>query len=343
MPGMASKTHSVTVIAAVALAVNRFVAHGGGYATSSNDVLGVSEIAAPEGRACSCVTHYSWPVVAAETIAAGDWIKPAGDGTGRAAVGSATDACGRAIGAANAGQLVDVRLMLQFGVRGDTGTGPEGPAGPAGASGQSLARAPSGGLLFALKTDSNPSVSPTAQVVAGVYPGMIVESLYCMAAGSGALTLHDSSNGALNAAERVFRIAAPAANTLYPLPTPHQVRSLLMGGQSTMGSWWVVARPAGDGDVPRYNNSFVVGVDAAGIVSPGPVYLDSIEVVAAGSANSLVLYEGTDTTFRQIHSIAFGSLAALSPIRLGVGPVRLNGLRAAVPTGGQFNFRLFPI
>ena len=208
---------------------------------------------------------------------------------------------------------------------------------------QSLGRAPTGGMLFALKTDSNPSVSPTAQVVAGVYPGMIVESLYCMAAGSGALTLHDSSNGALNAAERVFRIAAPAANMLYPLPTPHQVRSLLMGGQSTMGSFWVVARPAGDGDVPRYNNSFVVGVDAAGIVSPGPVYLDSIEVVAAGSANSLILYEGTDTTFRQIHSIAFGSLAALSPIRLGVGPVRLNGLRAAVPTGGQFNFRLFPI
>ena len=249
MPGMASKTHSVTVIAAVALAVNRFVAHGG-LRHQQQRRAGRVRDRRTRGQACSCVTHYSWPVVAAETIAAGDWIKPAGDGTGRAAVGSATDACGRAIGAANAGQLVDVRLMLQFGVRGATGTGPEGPAGPAGASGQSLARAPSGGLLFALKTDSNPSVSPTAQVVAGVYPGMIVESLYCMAAGSGALTLHDSSNGALNAAERVFRIAAPAANTLYPLPTPHQVRSLLMGGQSTMGNWWVVARPAGDGDVP---------------------------------------------------------------------------------------------
>lgn len=204
-------------------------------------------------------------------------------------------------------------------------------------------RARTGGMLFALKTDSNPSVSPTAQAVAGVYPGMVVESLYCMTAGSDAMTLHDSSNGALNAAERVFRVAAPAANTLYPLPAPHQVRNLLMGGQSTMGTWWVVARPADGGDIPLYANAYTAGVDAAGIVSPGPVYLDSIEVVAAGSANSLVLYEGTDTTFRQIHSIAFGSLAALSPIRFGVGPVRLAGLRAAVPTGGQFNFRLFPI
>jgi len=123
MPGMASKTHSVTVIAATALAVNRFISHAGAYATSSNDVLGVSEIAAAADRACSCVTGYSWPVLAAEAVAEGDWVKPAGDGTGRAVVGSETDACGRAIAAASAGQLVDVRLMLQFGVRGEGGGG----------------------------------------------------------------------------------------------------------------------------------------------------------------------------------------------------------------------------
>lgn len=118
MPGMASKTHSVTVIAAVALAVNRLVASSGAYATSSNDVLGVSEIAVAAGRACSCITAYSWPVEAAEAIAEGDWVKPAADGSGRLAVGSDTDACGRAITAAAVGQLADVRLMLQFGVRG---------------------------------------------------------------------------------------------------------------------------------------------------------------------------------------------------------------------------------
>lgn len=129
MPGMASKTHSVTVIAAAALEVNRFCASTGLYATSSNDVLGVTEISVPEGRACSCVTHYSWPVLAAVDIAAGDWVKPAGDGTGRAVVGSETDACGRAIASVSAGQLVDVRLMLQFGVRGVGGGGGGGGGG----------------------------------------------------------------------------------------------------------------------------------------------------------------------------------------------------------------------
>lgn len=107
------KTHAVTVIAAAALAVHRFVAPSGNYATSSADVLGVSEITVDAGRACSCVTHYSALVEAADTLAPDDWVKPAGDGSGRAALGSAADACGRAVGSAAAGQLVEVRLMLQ--------------------------------------------------------------------------------------------------------------------------------------------------------------------------------------------------------------------------------------
>lgn len=111
------KTHSVTVIAAVALATARFVSAAGGYATSSNDVIGASEIAVAAGRACSCVTHYSALVEAGATLADGDYVKPALDGTGRAIVGSDTDACGRVVGGGVAGDLLEVRLMLQFGVR----------------------------------------------------------------------------------------------------------------------------------------------------------------------------------------------------------------------------------
>lgn len=125
MPGMPTfvKTHSVSVIATSALAVHRFIAAAGGYATSSSDVLGVSEIpVAAAGGGCSCITHYSALVEAAEALADGDWVKPSGDGSGRAALGSDTDACGRAVGGASAGQLVEVRLMLQTGRR-DAGPG----------------------------------------------------------------------------------------------------------------------------------------------------------------------------------------------------------------------------
>ena len=61
--------------------------------------------------AVSVVTSYSYLAEASEAISPGDYVKPAADGSGRAAVGTATANCARAVGsAAAAGQLVEVRI-----------------------------------------------------------------------------------------------------------------------------------------------------------------------------------------------------------------------------------------
>lgn len=108
------KQHALTVVAIAAVAANRFIGYDGQHATAAGgvrDSQGVSETAADIGQAFPVVTRYSYLVEASEAIAFGDYIKPAADGSGRGAVGTATVHCGRALGAAAAGQLVEVQIL----------------------------------------------------------------------------------------------------------------------------------------------------------------------------------------------------------------------------------------
>jgi hypothetical protein len=58
------------------------------------------------------VTEFSYLVECSAAIAVGDYIKPAVDGTGRGAVGTLTDHCGRALGATTAaGQLFEMQIV----------------------------------------------------------------------------------------------------------------------------------------------------------------------------------------------------------------------------------------
>lgn len=110
------KTHAVTVTAQAAIVKNRFVAFNGEHAaqlptTGAGDCQGVSEESAALGEAVSLVTGYSYLVEASATIAFGDYIRPAADGSGKAAVGTLTDHCGRALGAGGSGALVEVQIL----------------------------------------------------------------------------------------------------------------------------------------------------------------------------------------------------------------------------------------
>lgn len=108
------KRHAVTLVAMAALAANRFIAYDGTYATAAGgtkDAQGVSEHNAEEAQAVSVITGYSALVEASAPIAFGAYVMPAADGTGRAAVGTLGNHCGRALGAATAaGQLVEVEI-----------------------------------------------------------------------------------------------------------------------------------------------------------------------------------------------------------------------------------------
>lgn len=108
------KLHDTSVTASVALASNRFVAYDGGYPSAAGglkDVRGVSQHMAAVGERVGLAKHGTFPVESSAAIAYGDYVKPATDGTGRAAVGTLTDSCGRALNAATAaGQLVEVEL-----------------------------------------------------------------------------------------------------------------------------------------------------------------------------------------------------------------------------------------
>jgi hypothetical protein len=105
----------VTVEATADLARGRFVAYDGGYATAAGgvkDSQGVSQSAALTGQAVTLTTSYSELVECSAAIAFGDYVKPATDSTGRAAVGTATEHCGRALGATTAaGQFVEVQIV----------------------------------------------------------------------------------------------------------------------------------------------------------------------------------------------------------------------------------------
>lgn len=109
------KDDAVTVVATAALVTNRIVAYDGAYATAAggaHDAQGVSEMGGAIGAAVSVVTEYSYLVECSEAVAFGDYVKPAVDGTGRGAVGSLADHCGRALGATTAaGQLFEMQIV----------------------------------------------------------------------------------------------------------------------------------------------------------------------------------------------------------------------------------------
>jgi hypothetical protein len=109
------KDDAVTVVATVPLAINRLIGYDGAYATSAggvHDAQGVSEMDAAAGDALSVVTGYSYLVESSVPIAFGDYIKPATDGTGRAAVGTIADHCGRALGAMpTVGGLFEMQIV----------------------------------------------------------------------------------------------------------------------------------------------------------------------------------------------------------------------------------------
>lgn len=108
------KRFAITMVATAALLANRFVAYDGGYPSAAGgvkDCQGVTESDAAINDAVGVVTDYSYPVEASAAIAFGDYVKPATDGTGRAAVGTLTDHCGRALGAAAVGQLVECQIV----------------------------------------------------------------------------------------------------------------------------------------------------------------------------------------------------------------------------------------
>lgn len=109
------KRHATTAVAAAAVAANRFIGLDGTHATNAGgakDSQGISETGAAVGEAISVVTSYTYLVEASEAIAEHDYLKPAADGSGRAAVGTATAHCARAVGTASAaGQLVEARIV----------------------------------------------------------------------------------------------------------------------------------------------------------------------------------------------------------------------------------------
>lgn len=109
------KCHAITKVATAAIAEARFIGYDGAHATSAggaHDSQGISEYEAPIGGATSLITGYSGLVETSEAIAEGAFVKPAADGSGKAAVGTATDYCGRALGAAaGAGELIEVQPL----------------------------------------------------------------------------------------------------------------------------------------------------------------------------------------------------------------------------------------
>lgn len=109
------KQHALTIVATAAIAACRFVGYDGTHATSAggvHDAQGVSETAAEIGDAFSATTGYSALVECSAAVAFGDYVKPAADGTGKAAVGAVDEHCGRALGATTAaGQLVEVQIV----------------------------------------------------------------------------------------------------------------------------------------------------------------------------------------------------------------------------------------
>ena len=105
------KQHAITVVATAPVQPHRFVSYSGAHASTSSLVQCISETAAETGDAFSGVTGYSYPVEASQALILGDYVKPASDGSGRAAKGIATDHCARALHAVAPGRNVECELV----------------------------------------------------------------------------------------------------------------------------------------------------------------------------------------------------------------------------------------
>ncbi len=109
------KQHAVVVVATAKIEANRFIGYDGTHATNAggvHDAQGISETAAEIGQATPVVTSYSYLVElgTGATIAFGDLLKPAADGSGTAILGDGTEYCARALGAGVAGDLIEVEV-----------------------------------------------------------------------------------------------------------------------------------------------------------------------------------------------------------------------------------------
>ncbi|MFM2328070.1 MAG: hypothetical protein RLZZ494_173 [Pseudomonadota bacterium] len=93
----------------------RFVGLDGAHATSAggvHDSAGITHTAGVAGDDVAVITCYSGLIECAEAIAQFGFVKPHADGSGRAINGTATDHCGRLLGAATAaGQLVECMTL----------------------------------------------------------------------------------------------------------------------------------------------------------------------------------------------------------------------------------------
>lgn len=112
--GQSDYQHGTTIEAQAALLPFRLIAFDGTYATSAGgvkDFQGVSQAAASIGQALALTTDYSENVECSAAISFGAYIKPAADGSGRAAVGTIGDHCGRALGSTTAaGQKFEMKI-----------------------------------------------------------------------------------------------------------------------------------------------------------------------------------------------------------------------------------------
>lgn len=96
----AQKEDAITVVLTTNVEANRLIAFNGSYATGAGngyDVQGVSDYAGVVGSEIAVTTEYSAIVDVAEPIPLHSYVKPATDGSGRAAVGTIADNCGIAI------------------------------------------------------------------------------------------------------------------------------------------------------------------------------------------------------------------------------------------------------
>lgn len=79
----------------------RLIGLNGHYATTAGggyDLQGVSSTQGAVGETIAVVTEYSYGVEMSEPIPLHSYVKPAADGSGRAAVGTVTNNCGICIG-----------------------------------------------------------------------------------------------------------------------------------------------------------------------------------------------------------------------------------------------------
>lgn len=106
------KNHAFSVPAVADVQGARFVRYDGQCAIADADVVGITEAAARVGETLSITTYFSAPVEAAATIAKGDKVGVADDGTGRAVPGGGV---GIAVTSGVAGTRVEVALVRSVG------------------------------------------------------------------------------------------------------------------------------------------------------------------------------------------------------------------------------------